>query len=143
MKYFLFALSLLASLTTPTYAQSIGSSEIADRIPGAWASGEGAEACRSAPISYFLSDGSYLVFNRFDGPLHAVGRWRVEGERVFLTHTDAPFPENGQAKPETALVLRKVDERLFETVNPAGRARVRTRCTGLVLPFASTSGEAH
>lgn len=112
-------------------------------IPGAWASGEGADACRRAAISYFLSDGTYIVFNRFDGPLHAVGRWRVEGNNVILTHTDAPFPETGAASSEATLALRRLDAALFETANAAGRVRIRTRCAGLVLPPEAKAGQAH
>lgn len=109
-------------------------------IPGAWASGDSPDACRTAPISYFLSDGTYVVFDRFDGPLHAVGRWRIEGAIVILTHTDAPFPENGVASAEAALNLRRLDSAVFETSNAAGRVRVRTRCVGLVLPPGATAG---
>lgn len=136
------ALIAAAVLGASAHAQP-ASSDPASLIPGAWASGEGPEACRTAPISFFLSDGTYVVFDRFDGPLHAVGRWRVEGASVILTHTDAPFPDDGAASAEAILSLRRIDGAVFETANAAGRVRVRTRCTGLVLPPGATVGEAH
>lgn len=135
----LFATALLAA---PANAQP-ASPNPASLIPGAWASGEAPDACRTAPISYFLSDGTYVVFDRFDGPLHAVGRWRVEGASVIMTHTDAPFPDNGAASAEATLTLRRIDGAVFETANAAGRVRVRTRCAGLVLPPGAKAGQAH
>jgi len=141
----------MKGFTSAAFAISVGlcglapaqATEPAAMIPGAWASGEGEAVCQSAPISYSLSDGTYVVFNRFDGPLHAVGRWRVEGDTVFLTHTDAPFPESGAASPETRLTLVRVDTQSFVTTNSAGRQRIRTRCSGLTLPPGATAGEAH
>jgi hypothetical protein len=112
-------------------------------IPGVWASGDTAAACKTAPVSYYVSDGTYLVFDRFDGPLHAVGRWRVAGGNVFLTHNDSPFPADGAASAEAELTLRRVDAAVFETANKAGQVRVRTRCTGLVLPPGAAEGAAH
>lgn len=112
-------------------------------IAGAWASGDGDAVCQTAPISYFLSDGTYVVFNQFDGPLHAVGRWRVEGDAVFLTHTDAPFPQDGAASPESRLTLVRLDTQAFVTTNASGRQRVRTRCSGLTLPPGATAVGQH
>lgn len=139
MKCAAFAAILLAA---PALAQP-ASPNPASLIPGAWASGEGANACRTAAISYFLTDGTYVVFERFDGPLHAVGRWRVDGASVIVTHTDAPFPENGAASAEATLALKRIDSAVFETANAAGRDRVRTQCAGFVLPPGAKAGDAH
>lgn len=138
----MYALVAAASVATPSQAQP-PSQNPESLISGAWASGEGPNVCRTAAISYFLSDGSYVVFERFDGPLHAVGRWRVEGGTVILTHTDAPFPEDGVASAEATLSLRRIDSTVFETANTAGMVRVRTRCAGLVLPPGAKPGQAH
>jgi hypothetical protein len=115
----------------------------ASRVPGAWASGDGANACGTAAISYLMNDGTYVVFNRFDGPLHAIGRWRLEGATFYMTHNDGPFPEDGAASEEATLTVTRLDTDRFVSTNAAGRERVRIRCRGLVLPPGAQAGHGH
>jgi hypothetical protein len=134
-------IALAASIPGAALAQS--ASFDAARVPGAWASGDGASACQTAAISYFMSDGTYVVFEKFDGPLHAVGRWRLDGDRLIMTHNDAPFPEDGAAGAEAALTVKRLDVEQFVTTNAAGRERIRTRCRGLTLPPGAKAGQGH
>jgi len=142
MRNALLAIAALAALV-PGAALAQSASFDAERVPGAWASGEEDNACETAAISYFMSDGTYVVFERFDGPLHAVGRWRLEGDRFIMTHNDAPFPEDGAASAEATLTVTRVDADRFVSTNAAGRERVRTRCRGLILPPGAQAGHGH
>ena len=139
------ALSSIAALAAlfPGAAVAQSASFDAARVPGAWASGDGAGACQTAAISYFMSDGAYVVFERYDGPLHAVGRWRLEGDRFIMTHNDAPFPEDGAAGAEATLTVTRLDADRFVSTNAAGRGRVRTRCRGLILQPGAQPGHGH
>jgi hypothetical protein len=127
----------------PVAALAQSASFDAERIPGAWASGEQVDACQSAAISYFMSDGTYVVFERCDGPLHAVGRWRLESDRFIMTHNDAPFPEDAGASTEATLTVTRLDADRFVSTNAAGRGRVRTRCRGLILQPGAQPGHGH
>lgn len=138
---FVAAVAVVAAVLGVAAAQTVPA-DAATRIPGAWASGENAEACRTGAITYFMSDGTYVVFERADGAFHAVGRWRLDQGNLMLTHTDAPFPENGVVGGETPLTIVRLDGERFVSRNPAGRERVRVRCAGLVLPPGAKT-EAH
>lgn len=108
------------------------------RAAGAWASAETAETCATAPISLFFSDGSVVVFESAVGSLHAIGIWRIEGETLVMTHNDAPFANDGAAKPPVPLKIEELSETRFVTSNAEGKRRVRVRCAGLVLPQGAT-----
>lgn len=140
MRNTLFAMAALAAFM-PGAALAQSASFDSARVPGAWASGDSDGACQTAAISYFMSDGTYVVFERFDGPLHAVGRWRLEGDRFIMTHNDAPFP--GAASAEATLTITRLDADRFVSTNTAGRERVRTRCHGLILPPGAQAGHGH
>lgn len=142
MRNTLFAMAALAAFM-PGAALAQSASFDSARVPGAWASGDSDGACQTAAISYFMSDGTYVVFERFDGPLHAVGRWRLEGERFIMTHNDAPFAEDGVASAEATLTVTRLDSDRFVSTNTAGRERVRTRCHGLILPPGAQAGHGH
>jgi len=114
----------------------------AARAPGAWASAETPEACATAPISMFFSDGSVAVFESATGSLHAIGVWRIEGDQLVMTHNDAPFEQGGVARPASMLQIVELSTNRFVTANPEGKQRVRVRCTGLVLPHGA-AGRAH
>ena len=47
---------------------------------GAWASGTDGDACETAPITYFSSDGVVLVLLSAKGPVHAIGSWDRNGD---------------------------------------------------------------
>lgn len=142
MRDALLAVAIFAALS-PSVARAQAAPFDAARVSGAWASGDGAGACQTAAISYFMSDGTYVVFERFDGPLHAIGRWRLEGDRFVMTHNDAPFPNDGAASAETTLTVTRLDGERFFTTNAAGRERARTRCSGLTLPPGASTGRGH
>ncbi len=110
--------------------------------PGAWASAETPEACATAPISMFFSDGSVAVFESATGGLHSIGVWRIEGENLVMTHNDAPFDQAGAAKPASTLRILELSADRFVTANAEGKQRVRVRCRGLELPHGAV-GRTH
>jgi hypothetical protein len=86
----------------------------------------------------FFSDGSVAVFESATGGLHAVGVWRIDGDRLIMTHNDAPFDQAGAAKPASILHIKELSDGRFVTANAEGKQRVRVRCAGLVLPHGAT-----
>lgn len=107
------------------------------KVAGAWASAETTEACSTAPISLFFSDGSVAVFESAKGALHAIGVWRIDGQRFVMTHNDAPFDQAGAAKPPSTLSIIELTDTRFVTKNAEGKQRVRVRCSSLVLPYGA------
>lgn len=108
-----------------------------NQIHGAWASAQDEQGCLTAPISLFMSDGSVIVFETAKGPLHSIGVWRVEGDTLFMTHTDVPLGGDGKSGPEAASTILQVTADRFVTRSASGRERSRVRCAGLSLPIGA------
>jgi hypothetical protein len=118
---------MVLSAILAALAASSGVAFDAAKAPGAGASAETPEACATAPISMFFSDGSVAVFESATGSLHAIGVWRIEG---------------GAARPASMFQIVELSANRFVTANAEGKQRVRVRCTGLVLPHGA-AGRAH
>lgn len=131
MKLFITIFAMLIS-ATPSFASEL--------ILGAWASADDTEQCSTAPISLYMSDGTASIFMSEHGPIHSVGIWRKEGDSLYITHNDAPFPTDGQSKPEVELTVIQLDETHFVTRNAAGKETTRVRCTDIEI---TGGGEAH
>lgn len=128
---------MFLSATTALLAAASAASIDPVTASGAWASAETPEACATAPISMFFSDGSVAVFESAAGSLHAIGVWRIDGQKLVMTHNDAPFDQEGAAKPPSTLDIVELTQTRFVTKNAEGKQRVRVRCAGLVLPHGA------
>lgn len=100
---------------------------------GAWASGNDGDACETAPITYFSSDGVVLVLLSAKGPVHAIGGWERNGDLFAMTHNDFPLDPSGQSKPAVELNIVSLDADRFVTRNAKGDIRERIKCNGIVI----------
>lgn len=110
-------------------------------LAGVWATGDAPAACATAEITAFLDDGVYLSWDRAGGALHAVGRWRLEDERLVLTHSHAPFPASGAVRPERSITVVRLDATTLVTAGGPAGSLTRTRCPDL-SPGSPTAAAA-
>lgn len=103
-------------------------------IPGAWAAGETTEACKTAAITVFFTDGSLIIFDSPKGPLHAVATWRAADGGVYMSYNRAPFAGNAASRPASKLKIRELTATRFVTENPDGAVRTRVRCENAAVP---------
>ena len=129
-------LSLILALI---WAQTASAGPAHDAITGAWASGEAADACDTAPITLLMSDGVVAVFLSKSGALHSLGSWLVTDETLTMTHNDFPLSGDGQSKPPVELDILELSETRIVTRNAEGAERARVRCPSIKL----TQGHAH
>lgn len=115
------------------------SAEQAASPEGAWASGQGIEACDTGPITLFMSDGVVAVFLTKSGGLHSLGAWSLEDNRLTMTHNDFPLPGSGQSDAPVVLDILKLDAQTFVTRNKDGQERSRVRCSGIEI----SNGQEH
>lgn len=121
-------------------ASAVASAEtLSTQITGAWASGETLEACDTAPITHFMSDGVVAVFLKRDGALHSSGAWSANESELTMTHNDFPLSGDGRSKTPVMLEIVKLDENQFVTKNAEGRERARIRCSDIEI----TMGHDH
>ena len=100
---------------------------------GAWASGTDGDACETAPITYFSSDGVVLVLLSAKGPVHAIGSWDRNGDVLAMTHNDFPLDPSGQSKPAVKLSIMTLDADRFVTRNAKGDIRERIKCSEIAI----------
>ncbi len=100
---------------------------------GAWASGTDGDACETAPITYFSSDGVVLVLLSAKGPVHAIGSWDRNGDVLAMTHNDFPLDPSGQSKPAVELSIMTLDADRFVTRNAKGDIRERIKCNDIAI----------
>lgn len=98
---------------------------------GAWASGSGAESCAMEQITYFSSEGVVIDMYSKNGPFHAFGSWRREGNKLIITHNELPLDATGQSDPEITLIIVELDETRLTVRNTKGELRDRTKCLGI------------
>lgn len=106
-------------------------------IPGAWAAGDSADACETAAITVFFTDGSLVIFDSPSGPVHAVATWRFENGDLFMSYNRAPFPAGGVSNPARKILIRELSAERFVTENADGLVRRRVRCSDLVVPITN------
>lgn len=114
-------------------AQAAAAEPAGDVITGAWASGDTAEACDTAPITLLMSDGVVAVFLSRDGQLHSLGSWMATADKLTMTHNDFPLSGDGQSKPPVELDILELSETRFITRNAEGAERARVRCPDIEL----------
>lgn len=120
-------------------AQSAAAETPSTLATGAWASGDTAAACETAPITLMMSDGVVAVFLSKDGELHSLGSWAITADTLTMTHNDFPLSGDGQSKPPVELDILELSETHFVTRNAEGAERARVRCPSIKL----TQGHAH
>lgn len=102
-------------------------------IIGAWASGEGIDVCKTAPITYFSSDSVVIVLLTANGPIHSFGKWDHIGQTVVMTHNDFPLDSGGISNAPVELEIVELSKSRFVTRNAKGDIRVRKRCESIKL----------
>lgn len=107
---------------------------------GAWASGNKPEACESAPITYFSSDGVVIVLLSANGPVHSIGSWSHSGNVLSITHNDFPLDPSGQSKPAVELNIVTLDADNFVTRNAKGDVRERIKCNSVTINTGHNDG---
>jgi len=107
---------------------------------GAWASGSVADACETAPITYFSSDGVVAVLLSAKGPVHSIGSWARKGGVLAMTHNDFPLDPSGQSKPAVELNIIKLDANRFVTRNAKGNVRERIKCHSIMIKTDDDDG---
>lgn len=108
-------------------------------LAGVWAAGDEVAACSDSTVTTYLSDGVYLAFEKLDGEIHAVGKWRLDGDQIYTTHYHLPLPADGVVKAESANKIVKLTDRKFEKLNNDGELKSFVRCPDIALP----TGHAH
>lgn len=126
-------LSVLAVIFLPmtTFAETHDPS--ADLVTGAWASGESEDACDTAPITLFMSDGVVAVFLKKDGELHSLGAWSSTETSLTMTHNDFPLSGDGKSKSPVVLDIVEINSTQFVTRNENGQERRRIRCPDIKI----------
>ena len=138
--YGLTLLSITALFGAPV-AASADEAHLAPII-GAWASGDTAEACDTAPITHFMSDGIVAVFLKKDGVLHSIGSWSANATEMTMTHNDFPLSGDGISKSPVTLDIIQLDDTRFVTRNAKGEERARVRCADIEITMGHDH-EAH
>lgn len=100
---------------------------------GAWASGNAPNACTSAPITYFSSDGVVAVLLSANGPVHSIGSWSRSGDVLAMTHNDFPLDPSGLSKPAVELNIVTLNADNFVTRNAKGDVRERIKCNSVTV----------
>lgn len=134
------SITTILTIMAGACASAVASAEtVSTQITGAWASGNTLEACHTAPITHFMSDGVVAVFLKKDGDLHSVGAWSANESELTMTHNDFPLSGDGRSKTPVVLEIVKLDETQFITKNADGRERARIRCSDIEI----TMGHDH
>jgi len=126
----------LAMAAFALVASCASSADLVTETPqplGAWASGTDSDACETAPITYFSSDGVVLVLLTAEGPVHAIGSWDRRGDVLAMTHNDFPLDPSGQSKPAVELDIVTLDADRFVTRNAKGDIRERIKCSDIAI----------
>ena len=125
-------LSLIAVMLLPmtAFAETNNPSEL---VTGAWASGNTLDACDTAPITHFMSDGVVAAFLSKDSDLHSLGVWNVEDDTLSMTHNDFPLKGDGRSNDPVKLRILDLNETQFVTENSKGHKRSRVRCDHIEL----------
>ena len=123
-------LSLILALI---WAQSAAAETPSDMATGAWASGDTAGACETAPSTLLMSDGVVAVFLSKDGDLHSLGSWYTSDDTLTMTHNDFPLSDDGQSKTPVELTILELSETRCITRNAEGAERSRVRCPDIEL----------
>lgn len=132
-------LSLILALI---WAQGAAAETPSDMATGAWASGDTAEACETAPITLLMSDGVVAVFLSKDGDLHSLGSWTTTADTLTMTHNDFPLSGDGQSKAPVELTILELSETRFITRNAKGDIRERIKCNDIKIKTGH-DGEPH
>lgn len=128
------AIKTILTAAAITSALATASAEtISTQITGAWASGETHEACGTAAITHFMSDGVVAVFLSKDGELHSIGSWSATEANLTMTHNDFPLSGDGLSKSPVVSEIVTLDETQFVTKNTEGRERARVRCSEIEI----------
>ena len=136
-------LSLIAVMLLPITAFA-ETNDPSGLVTGAWASGDTPDACDTAPITHFMSDGVVAVFLSKDGDLHSLGSWDVKDDRLSMTHNDFPLKGDGLSKDPVELTILELSETQFATENSKGEKRSRIRCDHIELTLGHDhSGHGH
>ena len=131
--------SLRIGLAMAAFALVASCASLADPLTetpqplGAWASGTNSDACETAPITYFSSDGVVLVLLSAEGPVHAIGSWDRNGDVLTMTHNDFPLDPSGRSKPAVELNIMTLDADRFVTRNAKGDIRERIKCNNIAI----------
>ena len=134
------SITTILSAAAVASASAVASAEtVSTQVTGSWASGETLEACDTAPITHFMSDGVVAVFLNRDGDLHSIGAWSASESELTMTHNDFPLSGDGRSKTPVVLEIVKLDETQFVTKNAEGRERARIRCSDIDI----TMGHDH
>jgi len=134
------SITTILTATAVASASAVASAEtVSTQITGAWASGDTLEACHTAPITQFMSDGVVAVFLKMDGDLHSIGAWSAKESELTMTHNDFPLSGDGLSKSPVVLEIVTLDEFQFVTKNAEGRERARVRCSDIEI----TMGHDH
>lgn len=130
MKFHVFiaAAFITACSTLPAPSQSQS-----EALLGAWASGTETDSCDKEQITYFSSDGVVMDLYSKDGPTHSFGKWRLEDNKIIITHNEFPLLASGQSDDEIPLTLVSVDGSRLVVRNVKGEDRERIYCPNLKL----------
>lgn len=140
--------TLRAGLALTAFALVSSCASLADSVIetpqplGAWASGTDKNACETAPITYFSSDGVVLVLLSAEGPVHAIGSWDRKGDVLAMTHNDFPLDPSGESKPAVELNIMTLNADSFVTRNAKGDIRERIKCNDIKINTGH-DGEPH
>ncbi len=133
------ATTILIATAVASVSAVASAETVRTQITGAWASGETLEACNTAAITHFMSDGVVAVFLKRDGDLHSIGAWSATDSELTMTHNDFPWRGDGLSKSPVVPEIVALDETQFVTKSAEGRARARVRCSNIEI----TMGHNH